>query len=117
MDVSFKKAVQQVINKAWDDESYRQTLLQNPNTAIQQVTGLQVPNGVNLVFNDQTDANTTYINIPPKPNFDDMELSDEQLEAVAGGEVILIVGAVIGLVGATVGAGAAVASAGINNGW
>ena len=80
------------------------------------VTGLQVPSGVNLVVNDQTDTSIGYINIPPKPNYDDMELSDEQLEVVAGGEVVLIA-ALIGLGGAVIGAAGGIAGAGISKGW
>ena len=50
---------------------------------------MDLPADVNLKFNYQTDHNYTYVNIPPKPNFEDMELTDEQLEQVAGGEVII----------------------------
>lgn len=120
MEGPFKKAVQTVINKAWEDDSYRASLVANPNQAIQNLTGLQVPAGVNLVFNDQTDASISFINIPPKPNPDDMELTDEQLEQVAGGE-FFVGAAIIGIVGAlgaaTIGAGGAVAAAGIDKGW
>jgi hypothetical protein len=42
-----------------------------------------------------------HINIPAKPNYDNLELSDEQLEVVAGGEVAAAVGIFLG--GAAVG--------------
>jgi len=35
---------------------------------------------------DQTDESTVYINIPTKPNTEDVELNEDQLEAVAGGK-------------------------------
>ena len=120
MEGPFKKAVQQVINKAWEDDTYRAALINNPNDAIKSVTGLQVPEGINLVFTDQTDSSVSFINIPPKPNADDMELTDEQLEQVAGGE-FFVGAAVLGLVAvlgaAAIGAGGATASAGIDKGW
>ncbi len=85
-----KKVIQTVINKAWEDDNFRQELVSNPNAAIASVTGGSVPANYELVVADQTDPATIYLNIPPKPNFDNMELSDEQLEQVAGGEVFII---------------------------
>jgi hypothetical protein len=35
---------------------------------------------------DQTDESTVYINIPAKLNTEDVELNEEQLEVVAGGQ-------------------------------
>lgn len=84
------KAIQTVINKAWEDDNFRQQLVSNPKAAIASATGEKVPNSLEMVVSDQTDTNTIYINIPPKPDFDNMELSDEQLEQVAGGETLAI---------------------------
>ncbi len=85
-----KKVIQTVINKAWEDDSFRKKLVNNPNAAITSLTGGSVPANYELVVADQTDPATIYLNIPPKPNFDNMELSDEQLEQVAGGEVLVM---------------------------
>ncbi|MEM6319315.1 MAG: NHLP leader peptide family RiPP precursor [Bacteroidota bacterium] len=85
-----KKIVQTVINKAWDDADYRKALVANPNQAIEMATGERVPERFDLVVTDQTDPETIYLNIPAQPNYDDMELSDEQLEQVAGGEIFFI---------------------------
>ncbi|WBX76773.1 hypothetical protein PG911_00510 [Tenacibaculum ovolyticum] len=38
-----------------------------------------------MVVNDQTKDSEIHINIPVKPNLEDMELNEEQLEAVTGG--------------------------------
>lgn len=38
-----------------------------------------------LVVSDQTDDSTIYINIPAEQKMEDVELNEEQLEAVAGG--------------------------------
>ncbi|WP_229201935.1 hypothetical protein [Arsenicibacter rosenii] len=38
-----------------------------------------------MVVNDQTDKSKIYVNIPAEPEIESMELSEEQLEAVAGG--------------------------------
>lgn len=115
MEAQFKQVVQQVINKAWEDDAYRASLVNAPKSAIKSLTGVDIPAGVNLVFADQTDASVQYVNLPPKPDFDNMELSDEQLELVAGGEVIVV--AILGLIGAVAGAAGGVASSGIKAGW
>lgn len=126
MDNTIKNEIQTVINKAWNDDQFRRVLVNSPKMAIKSATGLDIPEGVKLIFNDQTDPNKMYINIPPKPDFDNMELSDEQLEQVAGGEILVsvILGSIaagiatgigVAAVGATaIGVGA---SAGVDAGW
>ena len=96
---AIQKGLQTVINKAWDDAQFKSELVANPKSAIQTVTGLAVPEGVNIVVNDQTDPDTIFLNIPSKPNFESMELTDEQLEQVSGGEVFVIVGTAISIFG------------------
>ncbi len=61
----------------------------NPAEAIEKLTGqkLNLPQGKTLVVRDQTDETTVYINIPAKPNIEDVELNEDQLEAVAGGDI------------------------------
>lgn len=88
MEAQFKKAVQTVINKAWEDDQFRSALVRAPKSAIKGLTGLQIPSEVNIVFSDQTDKETIFINIKPQPDIDNMELSDEELDMVAGGEFI-----------------------------
>ncbi len=44
-----------------------------------------MPEGKTIIVKDQTDASTVYINIPAEQKMDDVELNEEQLEAVAGG--------------------------------
>ena len=100
---NIQKGLQTVVNKAWDDAQFKSELIANPKSAIQSATGLSVPADIKIVVNDQTNEETVYLNIPPKPEFDNMELTDEQLEKVAGGEVFLVT---IGItVAATVGGG------------
>ena len=53
--------------------------------AIEKLSGHSLDlKGKRVVAVDQTDPSTVYINIPANP--DNMELSDADLEAVAGGE-------------------------------
>ncbi|UZO82190.1 NHLP leader peptide family RiPP precursor [Aquimarina sp. ERC-38] len=80
---------QQIINEAWENEGFKAELLENPVQAIETLTGekLNIPEGKTLVVRDQTDENTVYINIPAAMPVEDndVELNEEQLEAVAGG--------------------------------
>ena len=109
-----QKGIQTVVNKAWDDSEFLNELIASPQEAIEKATGnpISLPEGVTLRVNDQTDANTYYINIPPKPDYSNMELSDEQLEQVAGGEL-----AVTAVIGVTLGAAALGYTIGYNSDW
>ncbi|WP_299715381.1 NHLP leader peptide family RiPP precursor [uncultured Tenacibaculum sp.] len=81
-----QKLFKDVIEKAWDDKEFKKALLNNPQEAIKQAFGQDLKLGSNkIVFNDQTDESITYINIPAKLNFDDVELNENDLEKVAGG--------------------------------
>lgn len=78
---------QAIINEAWENKTFKKELLASPVAAIEKLTGekLQLPDGKTLVVKDQTDESVVYINIPAEPNMEDIELNEEQLEAVAGG--------------------------------
>jgi hypothetical protein len=57
---------------------------------------MNIPTGKTLVVRDQTDESTVYINIPANINLEDVELNEEQLEAVAGGRDIAdMIGSII----------------------
>jgi len=76
-----------IYTKAWEDKTFKQELVDNPIEALNKFTGkvANFPEDKQVVVQDQTNPNNIYINIPVKPNLDDVELSEEQLEAVAGG--------------------------------
>jgi len=74
-----------LIAKAWHDAAYKQALLQNPKAVVEREFGEGFPAEVALQVVAE-DAQTQYLVLPP--SLDDIELSDEQLEQAAGGEVI-----------------------------
>lgn len=76
-----------IISKAWEDVNFRKNLIDNPITAIENLTGAKIilPEGKTLVVNDQTDKSKVYMNIPVEPSIEDIELNEEQLEIIAGG--------------------------------
>ena len=86
------KIYQELVSKAWEDATFKDQLIQNPKATISSVTDLEFPNETRVVVEDQSDANTIYLNIPRKINAEDLELTDEQLEMVSGGDVIIALG-------------------------
>jgi hypothetical protein len=82
-----QKLNSQVIQKAWEDAQFMNELKANPVETIEKLTGhkISLPEGQKLVVVDQSDASTVYFNIPKKIDFETLELTEEQLEMVAGG--------------------------------
>jgi hypothetical protein len=85
-----QKLYAEIVQKAWEDTSFKEELITNPVAAIEKLTGkkMNLPEGKTIVVRDQTDESTVYINIPASPKKSvDAELDEAQLEAVAGGIV------------------------------
>ena len=82
-----QKLLSTILNKAWDDDCFKEYLISNPVQAIEDLTGqkIKVPEGKKLIVRDQSNPTEVYINIPQKPKMDDVELSEEQLDTVSGG--------------------------------
>ncbi len=84
-----QKLYGEIVQKAWEDPQFMSELTANPVAAIEKLTGgkLNLPEGKTFVVRDQTEEGTVYINIPAKPNTEDVELNEDQLEAVSGGGI------------------------------
>ena len=82
-----QKVLKSVLQKAWEDANFRKRLVEDPMNTIEAFAGVKIkmPEGKTLIVNDQTDSSKVYINIPEEPLMDNMELDEEQLEAIAGG--------------------------------
>jgi hypothetical protein len=82
-----QKLYAEIVQKAWEDVAFKKELIANPVATIEMFTGKKVnlPAGKTLVVRDQTDQSRVYINIPTGQIMEDVELNEEQLEAVAGG--------------------------------
>lgn len=107
-----QEVMRAIITKCWEDESFKNELIASPKETIERFTGnpVNVPEGVELVAVDQTNETNVYINIHAPANVDDLQLSDEQLELVAGGEfaALGISLAIVGLFGAGIAIGQAI---------
>lgn len=73
------KAYGRVVAKAWTDESFKQRLLSD-TAAVLHEHGIHVPDGIQVQVHEATDT-VAHLVLPARP----AQLSDEQLEAVAGG--------------------------------
>lgn len=77
------EALNAVFAKAATDKAFRSLVLENPNEAVRQAAGVEIPAGFTVRFVENDGVDATFV----LPDFiGDSELSDEQLEAVAGGK-------------------------------
>jgi hypothetical protein len=81
---SSRKKTAAIVAKALQDDGYREELLANPKRAIQQEFGKELPLGLEVRVVEES-ANVVYLVLPPKRA---LELSDADLQAVAGGFAI-----------------------------
>ncbi|MCK8496020.1 NHLP leader peptide family RiPP precursor [Spirosoma sp. RP8] len=87
-----QKMYAQIVKKAWEDATFKKDLVANPVNAIEQLGyKIDLPQGHTVIVNDQTSEAVTYINIPRQPQLDSLELTDEQLEMVNGGEFVVAI--------------------------
>ena len=71
-----------LIAKIWQDEAFKQQLMSNPKSAITEV-GISLPENIEIEVIEET-SNKFYLVIPQPPTHQE-ELSDEELQAIAGG--------------------------------
>jgi hypothetical protein len=72
-----------IAEKAWKDEAFHKEVLANPNKVYEQYIGKPLPAGMTIKVVEDT-ATTVHFVIPGKPA-NAGELSDAELENVAGG--------------------------------
>jgi hypothetical protein len=83
----YAKRYGQLVARAWSDEAFKARLLADP-AAVLAEEGIPVLPGVEVRAVENTDR-VLYLTLPPKPS---EELSDEQLDAVAGGATLSSIG-------------------------
>ena len=83
-----QKILQSIVKKAWDDPTFKSSLINSPLATIESFLGhpINLPQGKSLAVVDQTDSTTIFINLPAEPDFEDMELNEEMLDYVSGGD-------------------------------
>jgi hypothetical protein len=75
-----------LIEKSLQDDAFRQRLIEDPKAAVEQELGTQLPEVVRVVAVEET-ADTIYLVLPFRSTEarEASELSDRELETVAGG--------------------------------
>jgi Nitrile hydratase, alpha chain len=75
----------QLIETAWKDNAFRQALVSDPQGAVERELGGKLPPRVQVKVVQET-ADTFYLVLPANPDRAPAgQLTDQQLEAVAGG--------------------------------
>jgi hypothetical protein len=79
-----------LVAKAIQDEGFKRRLLNEPKSVYAEELGQEIPDSVNIQVVEES-ANTTYLVLPRKLEEAgaEGELSDEALEAVAGGRAFI----------------------------
>ncbi|MEH1770608.1 NHLP leader peptide family RiPP precursor [Nostoc sp.] len=93
-----------IIAKAWKDEAYKQELLTNPKAVIEREFGVEFPADVNVQILEENPTSLHFV-LPVSPVSIAQDLSEEQLEAIAGGKdwrLEIVKGAITTAVGITI---------------
>jgi hypothetical protein len=73
-----------IIAKAWKNEAFKQEFLSNPKPIIEQEFGVELPAELNVSVYEEN-STSLYFVLPILPQIEGRELSEEELESVAGG--------------------------------
>ena len=77
---------QRLIERSIEDESFRRRLIEDPKGAVEEELGTRLPEEVRVVTVEET-QDTIYLVLPSTPmtGTEGVELSDRELESMAGG--------------------------------
>ena len=77
------KVIRETMNRARTDDKFRQLALDDPKKALKEVAGKEPPEHLRVKFYDGGDAHVNIV-LPPSVS-EESELTDTELEQVAGG--------------------------------
>jgi len=107
-----------LVEKAWKDPVFRKDIVKDPKGMLEMHTGQKLPGQLRIYVHEE-DANTLHFSIPSPPS-NLNELSDEDLERVAGGTDLVATGIVLAITAASAVGGSALTVGvimGKNAGW
>ena len=124
-EARFQEVKQEIAQKSATDSDFREALLANPASAIEEEYGLE--SGALAEVNIQVVEEAGGIVIPIPQDLSEMELTDEQLDQVAGGAFFTIAAAITAATAAAkftaaagalaIGAGTIVQNSRAGRGW
>jgi hypothetical protein len=82
-----------LVTKCWKDPDFRQKVVSDPKGMLEQHIGQKLPPQMKIFIHEE-DTDTVHFSIPPAPA-DLTELSDAELESVAGGTDVFTTLAVV----------------------
>jgi hypothetical protein len=81
---------EQVLDRALADPDFRKELIESPHASLSSLYGVTIPENADVQVFEET-ADSHYVVIPPDMSRLSEELTDEQLEAVAGGWFVQLI--------------------------
>ena len=104
-----------IVQRAWKDDGFRDEFVADPKATIEKYSGQKLPAEVTILAHPEDDKTIHFV-IPPKPANAD-QLSDEDLEKVAGGIDVVTAGLIIGAFAVTAAFAGANAGTRVSHGW
>jgi hypothetical protein len=100
---------ERIVILAWKDDGFRKKFLADPKKEFEEKLGTRLPAALKMTAH-QEDENHLHFVIPAKPGIKMDELSDADLEKVAGGVDLIVTATVIGISAVLSAAGSAAAA-------
>ena len=82
-----------IVALAWHDDAFRRSFVADPKGQFERRLGIRLPASLTMTVHEESEHSLHFV-IPVKPRADLEELSDEDLEKVAGGTDVFVVTAV-----------------------
>ena len=104
-----------IVQRAWKDEPFRDEFVADPKATIEKYSGQKLPAEMTILAYPEDDKTIHFV-IPLKPANAD-QLSDEDVEKVAGGIDVVTTTVMLGVTAVTLGVFGAAQGTVRNHGW